>query len=229
MRGHSALVLFSGGQDSTVCLGWALENFRTVETIGFSYGQRHAIELECRKDILAHLPRKWDQYRGRDHVLDVPVMGEISRSALTKPAEFALAASGFPNTFIPGRNLLFFTLAAAVAYRRNIDNLIGGMCETDYSGYPDCRNDTIMSMQTTLNLGMKAKFKIHTPLMWQTKAQTWQMAEELGILELVRERTHTCYMGVRIMREWGSGCGSCPACQLRKKGYEVFRGPTPAV
>jgi 7-cyano-7-deazaguanine synthase len=224
-----ALVLFSGGQDSTTCLAWALDRFAAVETIGFDYRQRHRVELDCRGRILARLRREfpaWDARLGVDHVLDLGVLGEISDTAMTRATEIAFAESGLPNTFVPGRNLLFFTLAAALGYRRGARHLVGGMCETDYSGYPDCRDDTLKALQATLSLGMDHRFVIHTPLMWRDKKATWALAQTLGgkaLVELVRDETHSCYLGVRAERhDWGYGCGGCPACDLRRNGWAAF-------
>ena len=226
-----ALVLFSGGQDSTTCLAWALVRFSRVETIGFDYGQRHRVELECRTRIMARLKAdfpEWDAKLGEDRVVDLSVLGRLSETALTRDAEIAFAEGGLPNTFVPGRNLLFFTLAAAIGYRRGLRHLVGGMCETDYSGYPDCRDDTLKSLQATLSLGMEHRFVIHTPLMWRDKRATWALAQELGgapLVELIREETHSCYQGERTHRhDWGYGCGECPACDLRRKGWEAFAG-----
>jgi 7-cyano-7-deazaguanine synthase len=226
---ESALVLFSGGQDSTVCLAWALARFHAVETVGFDYGQRHAVELDCRRDILAALPGRFPAWAGRlgpDHLIELPVLGRLSETALTREAEIRLGESGLPNTFVPGRNLLFFTLAAALAYRRGHKHLVGGMCETDYSGYPDCRDDTLKALQVALNLGMERRFVLHTPLMRIDKAGTWAMAEALGggdFVDLVREQSHSCYLGDRSHRhDWGRGCGRCPACELRRSGYERY-------
>ncbi len=228
-EGTGALVLFSGGQDSATCLAWALERFESVETVGFDYGQRHRIELECRDEFrsrIVELNRSWRARLGPDHMLDLSVLGQVSETALIRDAEIALRADGLPNTFVPGRNLLFFTLAAALASRRQLRHLVGGMCETDYSGYPDCRDDTLKSLQVTLNLGMGGRSTIHTPLMWLDKAQTWSLSKTLGgdgLVELILTSTHTCYIGVRdIWHEWGYGCGDCPACDLRKKGWEKF-------
>jgi 7-cyano-7-deazaguanine synthase len=228
-----ALVLFSGGQDSTTCLAWALARFPRVETIGFDYGQRHRVELECRSRIAARLKAEFPEWReklGEDHLVDLSVLGRLSETALTGDAEIAFAASGLPNTFVPGRNLLFFTFAAAIGYRRGLKHLVGGMCETDYSGYPDCRDDTLKSLQATLSLGMDRRIVIHTPLMWRDKRATWELAEELGnepLVELIREESHSCYLGERGRRhDWGYGCGTCPACDLRRKGWEAYdRGP----
>jgi len=216
-----ALVLFSGGQDSTTCLAWALESFARVETIGFRYGQRHAVELECRPAILAELKSRfpaWATRLGEDRVIDLDVIKQLGATALTEDIRIEMTRSGLPNTFVPGRNLLFFTAAAAVAYRRGIRTLVGGMCETDFSGYPDCRDATLKSLQAALSLGMDAQFEIETPLMWIDKAQTFALAEDLGgavLLDIVRERTHTCYLGSRDPHDWGPGCGECPACRLR--------------
>lgn len=226
---QSALVLFSGGQDSTVCLAWALDRFEHVETIGFDYRQRHSVELSCRTDVIRNIRQAfpaWAPRLGEDHMLDLTVLGGISETALTQDRAIAFASSGLPNTFVPGRNLLFFTFAAAVAYRRGAKHLVGGMCETDYSGYPDCRDDTLKALQVALNLGMDQRFVVHTPLMWIDKAATWTLAEKLGgerLVELIKADTHTCYMGDRSHRhEWGFGCGECPACKLRADGYGRF-------
>jgi 7-cyano-7-deazaguanine synthase len=225
----SALVLFSGGQDSATCLAWALDRFERVETIGFDYGQRHRVELDMRariRDGLRAIAPAWDQRLGDDHLLSIPVLNEISDTALTRDAAIAFTQSGLPNTFVPGRNLLFFTLAGALAYRRGLSRLVGGMCETDYSGYPDCRDDTLKAMQVTLGLGMDRRFVIETPLMWLDKAQTWRLAESLGgaaLVELLREETHSCYLGDRTHHhEWGYGCGACPACALRAEGWRRY-------
>ena len=225
----SALVLFSGGQDSTVCLAWALERYSHVETVGFSYGQRHDAELKAREAVFAALGRDfpdWSARRGEDHRIDMPELGRISETALTRDAEIKLGESGLPNTFVPGRNFLFFTYAAAVGYRRGIMRLVGGMCETDYSGYPDCRNETLTALAHALRLGTEAPFRIETPLMWRDKAETWALAEALGgrrLVDLIIEHTHTCYHGQRDKRyDWGYGCGECPACQLRAAGYDKW-------
>jgi len=224
-----ALVLFSGGQDSTTCLAWALNRFKRVETVGFDYGQRHAIEMECRPPLLTairDMRPEWATRLGEDHVIDLKVLGDISETALTRDAEITMQANGLPTTFVPGRNLVFLTFAAATAYRRHLGHIVGGMCETDYSGYPDCRDETIKSMQRTLQLGMDTDMEIHTPLMWLDKSQTWDMAHDMAGKELVAlicEETHTCYLGERGERhDWGYGCGECPACALRKKGWEGF-------
>lgn len=224
-----ALVLFSGGQDSATCLAWALDRFETVETVGFDYGQRHRVELDCRgefRSCVVSLNAAWAARLGPDHLLDLSVLGRVSETALTRDAEIALRADGLPNTFVPGRNLLFFMLAAALASRRELRHLVGGMCETDYSGYPDCRDDTLKSLQVTLNLGMGSRSVIHTPLMWIDKSQTWALAKMLGgeeLVELIRTRTHTCYCGDHdTLHDWGYGCGKCPACELRKMGWQLF-------
>ena len=226
----SALVLFSGGQDSATCLAWALDRFDRVETIGFDYGQRHRVELEVRPTLrgaLAEAFPEWAAKLGDDHLIDLAVLGQISETALTKETEIAMQADGLPNTFVPGRNLLFLTFAAAVAYRRGIKHLVTGVCETDYSGYPDCRDDTIKAMQLALNLGMDTRFVLHTPLMWIDKAQTWTLAETLGgavLVELIRAISHSCYNGNRsTLRDWGYGCGHCPACELRAQGWARFQ------
>ena len=225
-----ALVLFSGGQDSTTCLAWALQRHERVETIGFDYGQRHAVELDCRKPILDRLRRDfpaWAQKLGEDHLIDLGLVGKISATALTSEIAIEMNAGGLPNTFVPGRNLLFMTVAATVAYRRGLSVLVGGMCETDFSGYPDCRDDTMKALQVALNLGMDRRFRVETPLMWLDKAATWALAESLGgtaLVDIVLEDTHTCYLGRRdTLHEWGYGCGECPACVLRKNGFGKWR------
>jgi 7-cyano-7-deazaguanine synthase len=229
-RDDKALVLFSGGQDSATCLAWALANFASVETVGFEYGQRHAVELECRDQVrtgMGALKPEWQARLGPDHLLAIPVLGELSDTALTGEAEIALREDGLPNTFVPGRNLLFFVLAAALATRRGAAHLVGGMCETDYSGYPDCRDDTLRALETAINLGMPGPFALDTPLMRLDKADTWRLAEDLGgagLVELIRCETHTCYLGERgTLHEWGYGCGACPACELRGGGYARYR------
>jgi 7-cyano-7-deazaguanine synthase len=226
-----ALVLFSGGQDSATCLAWALQHFSAVETIGFSYGQRHAVELTCRTTFLSALKAgfpAWAGTLGEDHLLDLSVLKQMGDTALTSEVEIAMGRNGLPTTFVPGRNILFFTTAAAIAYRRGIKHLVGGMCETDYSGYPDCRDDTLKALQVALNLGLDTRFVVETPLMWIDKAATWKMADELGgqaLVNLMIEHTHTCYLGDRSKRhDWGYGCGTCPACDLRAKGWHKFRG-----
>ena len=226
---ESALVLFSGGQDSTTCLAWALERYARVETIGFDYGQRHRIELDCRAGLragLAAMKPVWATRLGDDHTINLAALGEVSNTALTSGMAIEVGESGLPNTFVPGRNLMFLTFAAALAYRRGIQDIVGGMCETDYSGYPDCRDQTIRAMQTALSLGMARDFALHTPLMWLDKAATWSLARSLGgdaLVELIVEKTHTCYLGDRGARQaWGYGCGECPACQIRARGYEQF-------
>jgi 7-cyano-7-deazaguanine synthase len=225
----TALVLFSGGQDSATCLAWALNRFARVEMLGFDYGQRHAIELACRQHLLdgiKSLRSDWAGKLGENHTLEIATLAAISDTALTRDVAIAMREDGLPNTFVPGRNLLFLTFAAALAYRRGIRHIIGGMCETDYSGYPDCRDETIKALQTTLNLGMNRTFELHMPLMWLDKAQTWKLAHELGgdgLVDLIRESSHTCYLGERGVRhEWGHGCGECPACALRAKGWRQY-------
>jgi len=219
-----ALVLFSGGQDSTTCLAWALRRFAHVETIGFFYGQRHRIELECRTRILAELAPTHPNL-GADHVIDIAAgIAALGATALTGEGAIETGRDGLPTTFVPGRNLLFFTYAGALAWRRGLRRIVGGMCETDYSGYPDCRDDTIKAMQLALNLGLQRRFVLETPLMWLDKAATWAMAEEFGILDLVIAHSHSCYRGERATRHaWGAGCGDCPACQLRADGYIKWR------
>ncbi len=222
-----ALVLFSGGQDSTACLAWALDRYAPVETIGFAYGQRHAVELECRgpiRDALAARPG-WGARLGPDHLVDIGgSLAALGETALTSDAAIAMTAEGLPNTFVPGRNLLFLTYAAALAYRRGLLRIVGGMCETDFSGYPDCRDDTVKAMQLALNLGMARRFVLETPLMWLDKADTWAMADRLGILDVTVELTHTCYRGDRThMHPWGRGCGACPACELRAAGWSRWK------
>lgn len=224
-----ALVLFSGGQDSTTCLAWALDRYEHVETVGFNYGQRHVVELECRAKILDKIIRdfpKWANHLGSDHMLDLQLLGQISDTALTQDKAIEMQANGLPSSFVPGRNLLFFTFAAAIAYRRGLQVLVGGMCETDYSGYPDCRDNTLKAMQIALSLGLDSPMVVETPLMWIDKAATWRMAHSLGgdaLVSLIQELTHTCYVGDHVTKhEWGYGCGTCPACELRKNGYEVY-------
>ena len=220
-----ALVLFSGGQDSTTCLAWALARYPHVETVGFAYGQRHAVELACREPIRAALAAPT---LGPDHLVDLTAtLGALGTTALTSDTAIAMTAEGLPNTFVPGRNLLFLTCAAAIAYRRGLRRIVAGMCETDYSGYPDCRDDTIKAMQLALNLGMQRRFVLETPLMWRDKAATWDLAHELGgdtLVELIRTATHSCYMGDRShLHDWGYGCAACPACELRASGWRRWR------
>lgn len=226
---ESALVLFSGGQDSATCLAWALERYGRVETLGFDYGQRHAVELECRASIrqgFADQNPIWASRLGEDHTLPLHALGEVSETSLTRDAEISMAENGLPNTFVPGRNLIFLTFAAALAARRGIKHIVTGVCETDYSGYPDCRDDTIKALQVALNLGMESRYVLHTPLMWLDKAETWKLAEELGgqpLVELINKESHTCYLGERgTLHAWGHGCGTCPACQLRKSGWDDY-------
>lgn len=229
MRDDAALVLFSGGQDSATCLAWALDRFAHVETLGFDYGQRHRVELDCRagfREALPGIEPGWAARLGADHTLRLDALGEVSDTALTREAEIRIGAEGLPNTFVPGRNLAFLTFAAALAYRRGLKHIVGGMCETDYSGYPDCRDDTIKALQVALNLGMERRFVLQTPLMWLSKGDTWQLAEQLGgegLVAAVVEHTHSCYLGDRTHRHpWGFGCGTCPACELRAKGWQDF-------
>ena len=226
----AALVLFSGGQDSTVCLAYALERYERVETVGFDYGQRHGVELECRTRVREGIAKRfpvWGVRLGPDHMVDLASFGAIGDTALTSAAEIELLASGLPSTFVPGRNLVFFIYAAALGYRRGLHALVGGMCETDYSGYPDCRDATLNALEQAIQLGTEASFSIVTPLMWRTKSETWALAEDLGgeaLVDIIIEDTHTCYKGERGERHaWGYGCGDCPACELRAKGYAAWR------
>ena len=228
--GGGALVLFSGGQDSTTCLAWALTRYARVETVGFEYGQRHAVELACREPVRQALGGfgNWGERLGPDHLVGMAEsLSAIGATALTREMEIATTAQGLPNTFVPGRNLLFLTYAAAIAGRRGLRRIVGGMCETDYSGYPDCRDDTIKAMQVALNLGMAQRFLLETPLMWLDKAATWALAHRLGgdrLVELIRTETHTCYRGERAaLHDWGYGCGRCPACELRQAGWARWR------
>ncbi|OYT90560.1 MAG: 7-cyano-7-deazaguanine synthase QueC [Burkholderiales bacterium PBB3] len=225
----SALVLFSGGQDSTTCLAYALDRYERVETIAFDYRQRHSVELEARLVVLQNIRDQFPQWAaklGEDHLLDLAVLGAVSETALTRETAFAMESGGLPNTFVPGRNLLFLTLAAAVAYRRDLQVIVTGVCETDFSGYPDCRDDTMKAMQLALSLGMDKRYLIETPLMWIDKAATWHLAAQVGgaaLVDLIVEHTHTCYLGDRQHRHaWGYGCGACPACDLRAKGYAGY-------
>jgi 7-cyano-7-deazaguanine synthase len=233
----SALVLFSGGQDSTTCLAYALSKYAHVETVAFDYRQRHLVELSQRLHVIEALRAQFPEWAlrlGDDHLLDVAVLGEVSETSLTRDTAMAMQANGLPNSFVPGRNLLFLTLAAALAYRRGLDVLVTGVCETDFSGYPDCRDDTMKAMQIALSLGMDKRFLIETPLMWIDKAATWKLAHALGeqsgvtdggtaLVDLIVEHTHTCYLGERTQRHvWGYGCGTCPACALRAKGYDAY-------
>ena len=225
----SALVLFSGGQDSTTCLALALSKYERVETVAFDYRQRHSVELEARLNVLAQIKLQfphWAHKLGEDHLLDLAVLGQVSETSLTRDMVFQMEEGGLPNTFVPGRNLLFLTLAAALAYRRGLEVIVTGVCETDYSGYPDCRDDSMKAMQLALSLGMDKRFLIETPLMWIDKADTWRLAQQLGgqpLVDLIVEHTHTCYLGDRTHRQaWGYGCGQCPACDLRAKGFERF-------
>jgi 7-cyano-7-deazaguanine synthase len=228
MTDDHALVLFSGGQDSATCLAWALARYPHVETIGFAYGQRHAVELECREPVRRAIDAIWPGRLGPDHMVDLAAtLGALGSTALTSDTAIAMTAEGLPNTFVPGRNLLFFTCAGALAYRRGLRRIVAGMCETDYSGYPDCRDDTIKAMQVALNLGMQRRFVLETPLMWRDKAATWALAHALGgdaLVELIRTATHSCYLGDRSrLHDWGYGCGTCPACELRAGGWQRWR------
>jgi len=225
----TALVLFSGGQDSATCLAWALDRFAHVETLGFDYGQRHAIELTCRDALrqgMVAIRPEWEERLGADHSLDLAVLGAISDTALTREAAIEMNENGLPSTFVPGRNLLFLSFAATLAVRRNARHIVTGVCETDYSGYPDCRDDTIKALQVALNLGMEQRFVLHTPLMWRDKAQTWALAEALGgppLVAMINRESHSCYLGDRsTLHPWGYGCGTCPACDLRAKGWFAY-------
>lgn len=229
-RDKNALVLFSGGQDSTTCLAWALTHYNHVETVGFSYGQRHAVELEGRPRILEKLRQfseKWNRRLGADHIVDLSLISHLSETAMTTEMEIRVMENGLPNTFVPGRNLMFLTAAAMLAYRRDLNTLVGGMCETDFSGYPDCRDDAVKALQVALNIGMDTRLALLTPLMWKNKKETWQMAFDLGgqkLIELIVSETHTCYIGEHNrLHEWGYGCGKCPACLLRKRGFMEYQ------
>jgi 7-cyano-7-deazaguanine synthase len=228
-----ALVLFSGGQDSATCLAWALDRFDRVETIGFDYRQRHRVELDVRRPFLDALRGDhphWAVRLGEDHLLDLAILGAISETALTRDTAIAMSQGGLPNTFVPGRNLLFLSFAGAIAYRRGLRHIVTGVCETDYSGYPDCRDDTIKALQVALNLGMESRFVLHTPLMWRDKAQTWRLTERLGgerLVALIRDGTHSCYLGDHATsHRWGKGCGTCPACELRRAGWDTYASQT---
>jgi 7-cyano-7-deazaguanine synthase len=225
-----ALVLFSGGQDSATCLAWALDRYERVETVGFDYGQRHRIELDQRAIVRERsrtIKREWNGRLGQDHTLDLSTLGAISDTAMTREIEITTTEKGLPNTFVPGRNLIFLTFAAALAYRRGLARIVGGMCETDFSGYPDCRDDAIKAMQVAINIGMDSRFVLETPLMWIDKAQTWALAHALGgdrLVDVIREDTHTCYLGERgALHDWGHGCGQCPACRLRAEGFAKWK------
>jgi 7-cyano-7-deazaguanine synthase len=227
---QSALVLFSGGQDSTTCLAYALKRYPRVETLGFDYGQRHHVEMQARLKVLERITEVMphaSERLGQDHVLDLAVLGQVSETSLTRDMAFQISESGLPNTFVPGRNLMFLTLAAALAYRRDLRVLVTGVCETDFSGYPDCRDDTMKAMQLALSLGMDRRILIETPLMWIDKMETWAMAHALGgdaLVGLIVEHSHTCYMGDREHRhDWGWGCGQCPACELRAAGWQRWQ------
>jgi 7-cyano-7-deazaguanine synthase len=225
-----ALVLLSGGQDSATCLAWALDRYEHVETLGFDYGQRHHVELTCRQAVrerIGALGADWQRRLGEDHMLDLGILGAMSETALTRDVAIAMDADGLPNTFVPGRNIIFLTFAAALAYRRDLRHIVGGMCETDYSGYADCRDDAIKALQVALNLGMAKNFVLHAPLMWLDKADSWALAEDLGgagLVDLIVEHSHSCYHGTRETRhDWGYGCGTCPACEIRARGYAAYR------
>jgi 7-cyano-7-deazaguanine synthase len=223
----AALVLFSGGQDSATCLAWALDRFDRVETIGFDYGQRHRVELEARATFLDWIGRHeaWAPKLGADHLLALDALGAISETSLTRDVAIEMRTGALPNSFVPGRNIIFLTFAAALAFRRGLKHIVTGVCETDYSGYPDCRDDTIKALQVALNLGMERRFVLHTPLMWRDKRATWDLAETLGgapLVEAIRRDTHSCYLGDRTPRAWGAGCGSCPACDLRARGWAAY-------
>jgi len=238
---RNALVLFSGGQDSTTCLAHALMRYARVETLAFDYRQRHVVELQSRLEVLKAIRARfpdWAEKLGEDHLLDLAVLGQVSETSLTRDMAFQMEASGLPNTFVPGRNLLFLTLAAALAYRRDLDVIVTGVCETDFSGYPDCRDDTMKAMQIALSLGMDRRLLIETPLMWIDKAQTWALAHQLGeqshagggdaLVDILVSHSHTCYLGDRTHRkDWGYGCGTCPACELRARGWQQWRSPAP--
>jgi len=222
--------MFSGGQDSTTCLAHALSKYDRVETLGFDYGQRHSVELQARLTVLQQLRAQFPQWAhklGEDHVLSLDVLKQIGGSSLTEDVAFAMQADGLPNTFVPGRNLLFLTLAGALAYRRGLQVIVTGVCETDFSGYPDCRDDTMKAMQLALNLGLERRLRIETPLMWIDKAATWQMAQDLGgdaLVQLIVQDTHTCYEGTRdVLHAWGHGCGHCPACACASRGGSAWR------
>ncbi|MBR7800720.1 7-cyano-7-deazaguanine synthase QueC [Undibacterium fentianense] len=224
-----ALVLFSGGQDSTTCLAWALERYHKVETVGFDYGQRHAIELTMRPQLLEKMRKlkpEWNEGLGEDHLLDLSLISQLSRTAMTENIAIEMQENGLPNTFVPGRNLMFMLTAATLAFRRQATVLVGGMCETDFSGYPDCRDDSLKALQVAINLGMATRLNIETPLMWIDKADSWHLAERLGgtaLINLIRQDTHTCYLGERgHLHDWGHGCGTCPACELRANGYRSY-------
>lgn len=213
MNKETALVVFSGGQDSTTCLFWAKKHFKQVVALSFLYGQKHRKEVELARSIAADAGVPFD-------VMDVSFIGRLGRNSLTDASidmDQEKPADTYPNTFVPGRNLFFLSIAAVYARERGINHLVTGVSQTDFSGYPDCRDAFIKSLNVSLNLAMDEQFVIHTPLMWIDKAQTWQLADELGVLELVRTRTLTCYNGIP-----GDGCGQCPACRLRREGLEQY-------
>ncbi len=226
---RTALVLFSGGQDSTTCLAWALQRFARVETVGFDYGQRHRVELDCREPLrraLACAFPPWGARLGDDHLLDLRELGRISDTALTDGRAIEWQAGGLPNTFVPGRNLLFLGYAAALACRRGASVLVAGMCQNDGAGYPDCRDDTVKAMALALSLGLASPMSVQTPLMWLSKAQTWALSHALGgdaLTAMIVELSHTCYLGQRgVAHRWGHGCGQCPACRLRAEGHAAW-------
>lgn len=226
---HKALIMFSGGQDSATCLAWALERYDYIETVGFNYEQRHAVEMSSRQIVLKSFKTgfpNWAEKLGEDHIVDLSALGAISETSLTRDVEITLSKDGLPSTFVPGRNLIFLNFAAALGYRRDLTTLIGGMCEADFSGYPDCRIETLNAQMKAISLGMDKAFKLETPLMNLSKAGAWDMAYKLGgqaLVEIVLEDTHTCYLGERGTRhDWGYGCGSCPACELRAQGWKKY-------
>lgn len=226
---QKALLMFSGGQDSATCLAWALEHYDHVETVGFHYEQRHAIEMECRTAVLVQMRElnpNWDTKLGQDKIIDLGALGAISDTSLTRDVEIILNTQGLPSTFVPGRNLIFLNFAAALGYRRGITKIIGGMCQADFSGYPDCRIETLDAQMHAISLGMDRAFTLETPLMDLSKAGAWALAHKLGgeaLVQLILEQTHSCYLGERDERhDWGYGCGSCPACELRAKGWSEY-------
>jgi len=227
---NKALLLFSGGQDSATCLAWALDQFSHVETVGFDYEQRHTVEMQCRdkvrESVIEAFP-EWGEKLGPDYIVDLSALGRISETSLTRDSEITMNEEGLPSTFVPGRNLIFLNFAAAVGYRRGLTTLIGGMCEADFSGYPDCRKETLDATMKSISLGMDKVFTLETPLMHVSKAEAWDVAHKLGgdkLVEIILEDTHTCYVGERGQRhDWGYGCAACPACELRDKGWEAYQ------
>lgn len=227
---NQALVLFSGGQDSSIALIWALKRFNTVETVGFDYGQRHAIELGARQSVAREMRSafpEWAPKLGDDHMISARGLKDIGDTAMTADKDIVMGDDDLPTTFVPGRNLVFLSLAAGLAYRRGIGVLVAGMCETDYSGYPDCRETALLAQMDAIRLGMECDIDLETPLMKLTKAASWRLAEETGgesAVALVNEHSHSCYRGVRAARhDWGYGCGTCPACELRAKGWTEYK------